>query len=292
MSFDRYLTFLRPDDRERVTRAVISALNTQEPFDIEYAVLGADGRERVIFSRTEAVLNKSGGVARLIGTMHDITGRRKAERSLIDAKNQSDMYLDLMGHDISNMNQVARGYLEMARDAIDATGKLDGDGLTYIDKPLEAIDNVSRLIDNVRKLRKLHDRECGAEKIDLRRVLDEVQKELPRAPDIQVAFGDVPAGSFVMANALIKDVFTNLIGNAIKHANRPVMVSVEVARVRQENVDYCRIAVEDDGPGIPDMRKEQVFRRFKQENKVSGSGLGLYMVKALVDDCHGRVWVG
>jgi PAS domain S-box-containing protein len=291
MSFDRYLTFLRPDDRERVTRAVISALNTQEPFDIEYAVLGADGRERVIFSRTEAVLNKSGGVARLIGTMHDITGRRKAERSLIDAKNQSDMYLDLMGHDISNMNQVARGYLEMARDAIDATGKLDGDGLTYIDKPLEAIDNVSRLIDNVRKLRKLHDRECGAEKIDLCRVLDEVQKELPKAPGTQVKFGDVPAGSFVMANALIKDVFTNLIGNAIKHANRPVMVSVEVARVRQENVDYCRIAVEDDGPGIPDMRKEQVFRRFKQENKVSGSGLGLYMVKALVDDCHGRVWV-
>jgi PAS domain S-box-containing protein len=290
MSFDRYLTFLHPDDRERVTRAVINALNTQEPFEIEYSITGADGRERAIFSRTEVSLNKGGEVVRLIGTMHDITERRKAERSLIDAKNQSDMYLDLMGHDISNLNQVARGYLEMARDSIDATGRLDG-GLMYIDKPLEAIDNVSRLIENVRKLRKMHDHEYREEKVDLRRVLEEVQKECPRAPGAQVKFGDVPAGSFVVATPLIKDVFANLIGNAMKHANRPVTVNVEVTGTRQEGVDYFRIAVVDDGPGIPDMRKDQVFQRFKQENKVSGSGLGLYMVKALVDDCHGRVWV-
>lgn len=291
MSYDRYLTFLRPDDRERVTRAVISSINTKEPFDIEYRITRNDGQERTIYSKTEVVLNKDGDVIRLIGTIHDITDRRKAEKALIDARDQSEMYLDLMGHDINNINQIARGYLEMARDQVSDAGGLDKNSLEYIDKPLEALENVARLIENVRKLRKAHDSELKMEKIDLGEVLKEIQKEYSRSPNKQVMIDYTPVECRVMANVLIRDVFANLVGNAVKHSKGTVAINIEVTGVKKENVDYHRVAVEDNGPGISDARKEQVFKRFEQGNKIAGSGLGLYLVKTLVDGYGGKIWV-
>lgn len=50
--------------------------------------------------------------------------------------------------------------------------------------------------------------------------------------------------------------------------------------------------VEDDSPGIPDAQKDKIFGRFRRgDTKASGKGLGLYLVKTLVEGYHGRVWV-
>ena len=55
---------------------------------------------------------------------------------------------------------------------------------------------------------------------------------------------------------------------------------------------YCRVMVEDDGPGIPDDFKASIFNRtLKGTQNVKGMGLGLYLVKSLVDSYGGRVWV-
>ena len=56
--------------------------------------------------------------------------------------------------------------------------------------------------------------------------------------------------------------------------------------------DHCMVTVEDNGPGIQDDLKDKIFNRFQRgETKASGKGLGLYLVKTLVNDFHGNVWV-
>ena len=55
----------------------------------------------------------------------DITRLKTAEKELMEAKAKSEMYLDLMGHDINNLNQVGIGYLELALEAIRSKGKLE-----------------------------------------------------------------------------------------------------------------------------------------------------------------------
>ena len=56
--------------------------------------------------------------------------------------------------------------------------------------------------------------------------------------------------------------------------------------------NYYEVTVADDGPGIPDDMKERLFRRFKREDaKATGHGLGLYLVKTIVEDFGGRVRV-
>jgi signal transduction histidine kinase len=68
------------------------------------------------------------------------------------------------------------------------------------------------------------------------------------------------------------------------------MVAVNLDLVEDGGRRCCRVAVEDDGPGIPDNAKEKIFNRMHQ-GTAKGMGLGLYIVKTLVVGYGGKIWV-
>jgi signal transduction histidine kinase len=97
----------------------------------------------------------------------------------------------------------------------------------------------------------------------------------------------------VMADELIRDVFSNLIDNAIKHArtDRPLEIGIGLSGMKEMGKDYFVIVVEDNGPGIPDNVKYRLFKRYQRgETKADGKGLGLYIVRTLVQNYGGRAW--
>lgn len=79
-----YLGALHPEDRERVRRAVWEAARSGSPFNVEYRLLRADGSERIIVSAGEPVLQE-GRPVRMVGTVLDITGRKRLEQAREDA---------------------------------------------------------------------------------------------------------------------------------------------------------------------------------------------------------------
>ncbi|MEG3056025.1 MAG: ATP-binding protein [Methanoculleus sp.] len=92
----------------------------------------------------------------------------------------------------------------------------------------------------------------------------------------------------VVADPLLSEVFTNLIGNAIKFGGPTVEVTIRV----EEIDDAVLVSVEDTGPGIPDEVKETVFTRFgENRSRKSGQGLGLYITRMLIERYGGRIWV-
>jgi len=92
----------------------------------------------------------------------------------------------------------------------------------------------------------------------------------------------------VMADLLLTEAFTNLIGNAVKFGGPAVEITIRV----EESGDDVLVSVEDTGPGIPDEMKEAVFMRFgKNMNQKSGQGLGLYITRMLIKRYGGRIWV-
>jgi signal transduction histidine kinase len=109
--------------------------------------------------------------------------------------------------------------------------------------------------------------------------------------EVIINYGPQPKW-FVVASELLKDVFTNIIGNSIYHALGPVTVDVLMSKVHEDGREYYRVSIEDNGPGIPDEMKDKVFSRLQRGmTRASGAGLGLFLVKRLVEDYHGRVWV-
>ena len=218
----------------------------------------------------------------------DITERKQNEEALKDAKEQAEIYIDLLSHDINNMNQVAIGYLELAQGSDDTMSDRKS-----ISRSLDMLRSSSALIDTVRKVQQAVGGGFRLEPIDLDGILSEVISEYSMLNDRDIRIHYEPGpGRQVKANRLLKDVFSNIVGNAIKHSDCSLIINVEVTDVVDRGRCYYRIVVEDNGPGIQDELKEKVFSRLNRgRTKAAGSGLGLYLVKTLVKEFKGTVWV-
>ena len=233
--------------------------------------------------------DSEGSLSGIVAICEDVTSGVRAEEELKQAKELVELYIDLMGHDINNMNQVGMGYLEIALD----TMKLDEENTSFLVKPLEAMKNSSKLIDNVKKLRRANADDLGLSQVDLGKVITDVVGEHSQAPGREVSIDyEISNNAYVYANQLLKDVFLNLVNNAIKHSKGPIKISIRQEPFEKNGKKYHRITVEDDGPGISDELKPIIFDRLQRgRNKVGGSGIGLYLVKTLVDNYNGTITV-
>ncbi len=232
-----------------------------------------------------------GGKPAVLVICVDITARKRAESEVLKAKAQAELYLDLMGHDINNMNQIAQGFLEMALDTLDLTPAQKD----LLEKPLGALQSSSKIIDNVRKLQKAERGEFPSKTVDVCTVLDDLKARYSNVPDRKLTINfEYTHPCYVPVNELIGDIFSNILGNAIKHSDphKPLIINMGIENVTWDDRDYFRIMIEDNGPGISDELKETLFSRFKRgETRASGKGLGLYIARTLVQSFQGKLWV-
>jgi PAS domain S-box-containing protein len=81
-TLERLFEVVRPDDRERLRAAIDGAIYRDEPYDFEHLIVRPDGEERVVHRRAEVVRDEDGKPIKMIGTVHDITERKRAEEEL------------------------------------------------------------------------------------------------------------------------------------------------------------------------------------------------------------------
>jgi PAS domain S-box-containing protein len=225
----------------------------------------------------------------LITFDRDIIDRKLAEARLEEAKSQAELYVDLMSHDIGNMDQAMLGYLEMAVDVL----RPEGAEKVLLTQPLEIIKNSTRLINNVRKLRQLQAGELSTRKLDLGKVLSEVKADFSRVPgrDVRIDYSPV-SGCIVEANDMLKDLFSNLIDNAIRHSSGDLRIGIGLSKVMHGDNECYRVAVEDNGPGISDQLKEKLLSAARGESgKAERRGIGLLLVRALLEAYHGTLQI-
>ncbi len=252
-----------------------------------------DGKLIDVSVSISPIKDKKGKIIGASSIKRDITENKRAEAELKEAKQQAELYLDLMSHDISNMHQIAMGQLELANEIIGEEGGLKIEEKELLEMPLEILNRSARLIENVRNLQKLRKGEFKEECIDLNDLLSNIVKEYEfMVPSHAIGFRD-NGPRYVMANKLLRDVFSNLVGNAIKHSKvNGININLKLENASENGKNYYKVSVEDDGPGIPDDLKDKVFNRLQRgQTKSRGLGLGLYLVKSLVDSYHGKVWV-
>lgn len=216
-------------------------------------------------------------------------------KQLQDAKDQTELYMGFVGHDINNMNAAGTTYLKMAQDVLDKDGFIDHKNAHLINRPYEVLMNGSKLIRTVSALNMIKTGDVYDTIIDLGFVLQQVSDRYVSIPGKQVMidYAHRP-GCFVLANDLIWRAFDNIIDNAVKHSGNvdQVNISVILTDVEADSKKYHCVSIIDDGPGIPDNEKVKLFRRFQRgPSRAEGSGLGLYLVKTLIECYHGKVWI-
>ena len=279
--------FVHPDFRDTVRERVECRLKGEAvPPHYEYLMVRKDGETRWIdVSVTQFQYQ---GQSAGLGVLIDITDRKRAEEGLKAAKAQVEMYLDLMSHDITNLNQIGIGFLEFALSTMD----LDGSSRELISKPLDALQSSTRLIENVRKLQRVIEGGVRHYETDVDLVIRELVSTYSNLVGRDIQINYTGCKCTVIANELLTDVFSNIIGNAIKHSLGQLIVSITLKQEVVDGKPYCYVSVEDNGPGISDELKVRLFSRFqKGKTRTSGKGLGLYLVKVLVEDYGGKVWL-
>jgi PAS domain S-box-containing protein len=283
--------FMPPEDAGKVAEILDSLQARHEPFKLlEYPVVRKDGTRAIVETNGVPMFDRDGRYKGFRGVNRDITDRKHAEEEIKAAKQQAELYVDLMGHDINNMNQVSLGFLELAHNMIEMDGKLGEDNIVLLEKAMGALKDSSQLIDSVRKIQREKMGLYEPQVLDVGAVITEAIIHFDRIPgrDVKIAY-DQDKHYFVKANSLLKDVFINLIGNAIKHSRGPLAINIHASPVTDNGKKYCRVAVEDNGPGIPDTLKSTIFDRLNlTATRAKGKGFGLCLIKMLVDDYCGR----
>lgn len=136
---------------------------------------------------------------------------------------------------------------------------------------MAAFESSTKLIDNVRKLQRAKSGELLNIEMDIGQVLGDVQYHYSHLHGRNVSINYVPViGYVVRANELLYDVFSNLVGNAIKHSNGHPVINIKVEQVQENDIVYYKVSIEDNGPGVPDDLKDiypQAQGRFKSQGQ-------------------------
>ena len=151
-------------------------------------------------------------------------------------------------------------------------------------------DRLLKLIEDVLDVQRTDSvDDIGVAPLDVRVLLEEVQ-QVQATAGRGLALGAVPHLVVLGNRAGLERVFTNLVDNAHKHGEGDVTVEVEA--VVDGTTRAALVSVLDRGPGVDPDDAERIFERFKRGAEASspGMGLGLYMVRSLVEAQGGRVW--
>jgi signal transduction histidine kinase len=214
--------------------------------------------------------------------VRDVTDRKLAENHLIETLDRAEFFVDLMGHDLCNINQAVTGTLELVlyeNEQSKAT-------IESVSEAMKQVERASQLIRSVRKLTTILQR-TDIEPLFRNAVIDVKRDFIEK--DIRIKTNIEPRIFEVTADNYLYDVFYNLLQNSIKF-DRNQIVNLDVTALHAE--ENIRISIADHGKGIPDKTKALLFARIsKRKEGFWGTGIGLTLVKQIIERYEGRAWI-
>ncbi|KYF58215.1 histidine kinase [Sorangium cellulosum] len=207
-----------------------------------------------------------------------------------------DDLLAIVSHDLRNpLNTIAITASLLRSDLLQRQDGEEDDAVQLVDRMDRGIQRMTRLIEDLLDASRI---EAGRLVVSPRverggalvREALEAAASLAEAKGCRVTQGPMDAGLEVLADRdRVLQVFSNLLGNALKFTPKGGVVSVSLCRV----ADLARFSVVDTGPGIPPEHQPHLFDRYWKASQESrtGAGLGLYIARGIVEAHHGTVAV-
>jgi len=152
----------------------------------------------------------------------------------------------------------------------------------------------ANLVLNIRKLSQLEETEISFKRIKICNILKnsiDYVKNTYQDKKININVDSISKQLYVSANKLIRDVFENILINAIKHNKNTIPeLDVKISKEQKLGVNYLKMEFLDNGVGVKDTRKEKIFQGGYDKNKnVHGKGLGLSLVKRIIENYSGEI---
>jgi PAS domain S-box-containing protein len=281
LASDTILGRIHPDDRPRVDEASVRARLDRQPFAVEYRVVRPDGRERIVSGRGRVIFDGDEPVT-MLGTAQDVTEQRHVERLREDI-------LSAVSHELRTPLTSVLGFaltLEERRSELDQ--ETVDEIVTDIAQAARRLERLLADLLDIERLRLGHT-VVRREPVDVGDLVRRVVADYPLGGRVVSITGGPVAAS--LDSAKMERIVDNLVVNAAKHT--PPEGPIEI-RVDTRGRDLL-LVVEDEGPGIADEYKQEVFETFNRGPKVAsmtpGAGIGLALVSRFTAIHGGRTWV-
>ena len=277
---------VHPEGKSRHNEALAKHVeNCTDFYQCDYRMKTSSGDWKWVRTMGKVVERDDGGdPVRAVGIHLDIDEQKRNQLKLAQKTEQLEALNRVVRHDIRSDMNVIHGWAQELEDKVNESGAEPLDRILTASRHVIELTNVAR--EFIESLGENDD--VTLEPVDLRRQLRneiETQRETYQEAQFTIV-GELPAVT-VRANQMLSSVFRNLLVNAVEHnASASPTVTVD-AIVRDDSVS---VRIEDNGPGIADLLKDEVFGK-GEKGLEGGTGIGLYLVESLVESYEGTVWI-
>lgn len=318
-----------PEDRDRIANAVQAALTPGSSglYDEEYRIMDLkSGQQRILHAQGRTIFDGSGKPISINGTVQDVTTQREIQLSLENEVQQRTEELAAANDKLKSINeelaetnrQLSRSNEELAQYAYVAshdlqeplrkimlfsdmlrkkTGKPEEQSI-IIEKINRSADRMSNLIQSLLEFSRLLQSDTLIQPVNLQSILNKVMTDFELS--IQEKNATINIGPMPVIDAIelqMNQLFYNLFSNALKFTTeeRQPEISISASIFGNENgYHFHHIRFSDNGIGIEDRYKEQIFEVFRKlhtRDIYQGSGIGLSICRRIVANHEGTIHV-
>ncbi|PWB21839.1 PAS domain-containing sensor histidine kinase [Flavobacterium sp. HTF] len=315
-----WLKIVHPDDREANINAWMEAVNSGNDFLFEHRFRRHDGQYRWQQSHATAQKDEEGNIQMWVGTSTDIQDQKDFTNKLEREVSERTAQLEIKNKDLINMNIELQSFayisshdlqepLRKIQTFASRLADLDEQNIsakakTYLNRIEVSAKRMQTLIQDLLT----YSRTNSAERVFVKTNLDEIAEEVTsdfseRIEETNAIVNFHPLGEITVIPFQFRQLLHNLIGNALKFSKKDEAPYIEITAKRvlgsdlgirvnyPERIYYC-LKIADNGIGFDAEYSErifEVFQRLNTESEFSGTGIGLAIVKKIVENHKGII---
>ena len=294
-----WLHLLHPDDKKRTLQLVDAVMRGERNYEIEFRLRHKDGHYLNILSRGFPVRRDSDGkIVRIVGTHFDLTELKKTEEKLqktvhdLERSNEElEQFAYVTSHDLQEPLRTIASYTQLLERRY--KDKLDSSADEFMDYIVDATKRMQNLIKDLLEYSKVTSKGEESKLVSTKGIVKDIISDYQitiKETNGEITCDELP--EVYSDKRLLTQVFQNLIGNAIKYRKPEEPSKIHISARKGDN-EYV-FSISDNGIGIEPQYFNRIFMIFQRLHTLEmyeGTGIGLAIVKKIIDRLHGRIWV-
>jgi PAS domain S-box-containing protein len=258
--------------------------------DAEFRILRKDGSIFPVILNATAIYDDTGNFLKSRSTVFDYTERKHAEEKILQLNDELEAFTYSVSHDLRAPLRAIDGYSRILEE--DYKASLDSEGTRILQTIIRNANRMGKLIDDLLDFSRIGRKEIVKAKYNMDILVHSVFEELTEMEKDRIIECNIHHVASVISDpTLLRQVWCNLISNALKYSRKKDKTCVEITSQREAKEVIYRIR--DNGTGF-DMQYAHklfhVFQRLHRPQDFEGTGVGLAIVHRVISRHGGRVW--
>ncbi|MEZ5172052.1 MAG: ATP-binding protein [Bacteroidia bacterium] len=284
-----------PENDEQVLELIRNSVSQKHSFSGEVKRQHKDGRSIWLQETITPIADDRGEITQFVHVESDITERKEAEEKmqayytyLEKANKELDKFAYVVSHDLKAPLRAISNLTTWIEE--DMGDKMSEDSRQHFNMVKGRVVRMEALINGILDYSRADRVKAPNAPVDVDALVHEVIELLVQDDKIKIS---IPDKMPVLKTEKLKlqQVFSNLVSNAIKHNDKP---DAEIKITCEEEKEFYKFCVEDNGPGIDERYHEKIFVIFQTlqaRDTFESTGVGLAIVKKIVDEIGGSIWI-